>query len=100
MVQTVRQETGMLANVPEEYVFWCNNGHILHNMGELASELKSMSDETYAYHVNVEKNDFVNWVKDIIKDDSLVLSLQRARSREQAARIVADRVNFLRRKRA
>jgi hypothetical protein len=101
MVQTMKQETSArLANVPEEFVFWCNNGHLLRNMNELADELKSMADEMYSYHVNSEKNDFAKWVKDIIKDDWLAMNLQRTSSREQAARAVSDRVSLLRKKKA
>jgi hypothetical protein len=89
----------MVTDVPVEFVFYCNNGNVLRNMNELASELKSMSDETYSYHANMEKNDFMNWVRDIIKDETLAINLQKARSRSQAARAVTDRVNALMRRR-
>ena len=100
MVSTTRTANAMLADVPVEFVFYCNNGHVLRNMSDLAGELKSMSDEAFAYHANSEKNDFVNWVRDIVKDETLAMSLQKARSRSQAARAVSDRVNLLMRRRA
>ena len=100
MISTTKTANVMLADVPVEFVFYCNNGAVLHNMNELASELRNMSDETYSYHANMDKNDFVNWVRDIIKDETLVINLQKASNRYQAARIVADRVNFLIRRRA
>ncbi len=100
MVGTTKTANVMLADVPVEFVFYCNNGHVLRNMNELASELKSMSEETYYYHANMEKNDFVNWVRDIIKDETLAINLQKARSRSQASRAAADRINAHTRRKA
>ncbi|RJQ40707.1 MAG: hypothetical protein C4555_01175 [Dehalococcoidia bacterium] len=100
MAESAKQQARrLLADVPEEFVFRCGNGCILHNMRELADELKSMPEETYAFHVNAEKNDFVNWVRDIIKDDTLVKALQKASSRSQAASAVENRVASLAKKR-
>jgi hypothetical protein len=100
MVSKTKTANVMLADVPVEFVFYCNNGNILHNMNELASELRSMSDETYSYHANMEKNDFVNWVRDIIKDETLAINLQKTSNRYQAARAAADRVNAHTRRKA
>jgi hypothetical protein len=36
-----------------------------------------MTDEIYAFHANAEKNDFTNWVRDIIKDKRLRRNLKR-----------------------
>jgi hypothetical protein len=93
---TVKQDVSlMLVNVPDEFIFWCHNGHVLRNMSERAGELKVMSDGTYSFHVTMEKNDFANWVRDIIKDEWLAASLLKARNRNQAARAVGDRVKAL-----
>lgn len=96
MIETLRQEAQrVLADVPEEYVFWVNDGHILHNLKDLGEELKNMSDDTYLYHANEEKNDFISWVRDVIGDNMLTTGLARASNRAQAARAVANRINFL-----
>ncbi len=92
---TVRGGKTLLADVPEEYVFWSSNGHVLHNMKELGSELKTMTNESYAFHANAEKNDFANWVKDIIKDEKLAKDLRMASNQAQAAKAVASRITFL-----
>ena len=84
-----------LDDVPRDYVFRCVNGHILRNMREMESEFKIISKQDYAYHVNDEKNDFYNWVKDIIKDDSLANNLLKASSPTQAVRYVTKRLNDL-----
>ncbi len=99
MARISRQDAErLLANVPEEYVFWCRDGRILRNMKELGEALDSMTDETFAYHSNEEKKDFSNWVRDIIGDEKLARDLGKSPSRTQAAKSVAERVAFLSRK--
>ena len=87
----------MLANVPREYVFWFSDGRSLANMAELAEALRTISDETFAYHVNAEKNDFSAWVKDIIKDEKLANDLKKATTKRQAVTRVTERINTLKR---
>jgi len=84
-----------LADVLDQYVFWCHDGRILHSIHELKDALEMMSDETYAYHANQEKNDFSNWVKDIIGDDKLSRDLSRSSDRRQAFEHVKAREVFL-----
>ena len=61
MAETLREKAKrLLDDVPEEYVFQCHDGRVLHNMQELADALNTMTDETYAFHVTTEKNDFTN----------------------------------------
>ena len=96
MAETLKQEAQrVLANVPEEYVFRSCTGYILHNMKELREELQTMPNESYAFHVNMEKNDFFNWVRDIIKDDRLAKDLQKSPNQAQAAKLVANRISIL-----
>jgi hypothetical protein len=84
-----------LADVPDQYVFWCHDGRILHSLRELKNALEMMSDEAYAYHANKDKNDFSNWVKDIIGDDKLARDISRASDQRQAFECVKAREMFL-----
>ena len=81
--------------VPAEYVFWCHDGSVFADLEELAEGLAVMSDETYVYHCNLEKQDFSNWVRHIIKDEELAMELAIARSRVQAAEYVASRIALM-----
>ena len=85
----------LLGNVPEQYVFYVHDGRILRNIHDLKSALENMPDETYAYHANEQKNDFSNWIKNIIGDEKLARDLRRATNRTQAAKSVATRELFL-----
>jgi len=84
-----------LAKVPADSVFWCRDGSIFGSMKELAEGLVVISDETFTYHSNSEKQDFSNWVRDVIKDERLASELATATDRLQAAEYVAARVTFL-----
>ncbi|MDD4860337.1 MAG: hypothetical protein PHR56_09095 [Dehalococcoidales bacterium] len=88
----------MLGDVPAETSFWCHDGRTLKNLAELQTALREMPDDTYQYHANDEKNDFSNWVREVIGDEKLALDLRRARSRNEAARLVGGRIAFLKSK--
>jgi hypothetical protein len=85
----------LLGDVPPEKAFWCCDDRILRNMRELGEALASMTDETFAYHSNAEKNDFSNWVNDVIEDAKLARDLAKASNKTQAERKLAERVDFL-----
>ena len=96
MAKMLRQTAErLLADTPERHVFWCHNGRKLKNMKELAEELAKMTDNTFAFHSNREKNDFSKWVNDIIQDKKLSNDLTKASGRTQAATLVADRIAYL-----
>lgn len=96
MVRIQREDAErLLGSVPEENVFRCCDGRALRDMGELGRALESMADETFAYHVNAERNDFSNWTRDIIRDDKLARDLQRSRKRGQASKYVTERLAIL-----
>jgi len=96
MAETLNQEAKrLLADVSEEYVFWCHDGRILRSMKELGDALTTMTDETYTFHANIEKNDFANWVRDVIKDERLAKDLQKAPNQAQAAKLVASKMSIL-----
>jgi hypothetical protein len=84
-----------LDDVPQEYVFWCCDGHILKNLRELRDAFAIMSEDTFAYHVNTAKNDFCNWVRDIIKDDTLAGDLVKAANTRTAVKVVTERIASL-----
>ena len=89
------QAQKFLGKVPEEHAFWCHDGSIFRDMKDLAEGLVAMSDEVFAYHVNPEKNDFSNWVRDVLKDEKLASDLAIATSKVQAAGHVATRLTYL-----
>ena len=82
--------------MPEEKRFWVHDGKYLKNLGEMEAELRTMSEETFHYHVNEAKNDFGQWVHDVIGDDKLTRDLQKSVNKAQAAHCIANRIDWLR----
>ena len=81
MARIMKQDAlRLLGNVPEEYVFRCCDGRIFRTLQETREILESMTDETFAFHSNVERNDFSKWVKDIIKDEKLARDLGKSKN--------------------
>jgi len=85
----------LLTDVPEDRSFWCCDGRIFRNIRDLSDGLANMSDETFAYHLNDEKNDFSNWLNDVVGDEKLAKDLEKPITRQEAAKRVNDRVTFL-----
>jgi hypothetical protein len=81
-----------LSRVPDNNIFQCHDSCMIDDMGDLADKLTTMSDETFAYHVNNSKNDFSIWIRDVIGDTELADALRRADTRNEAQAMVANRV--------
>ncbi len=84
-----------LRRVPAGKEFRCSDGRIIFDLESLKDALGEMSDHTFAYHYNVARKDFCQWVRDVIWDEQLARSLAGAVNREKAAEIVAERFDYL-----
>jgi len=89
-------ERAWLQDTSMDKVFWCHDGRVMKNLDELAAALREMSEETFRYHVTGDKNDFSNWVRDVIGDVTLAKDLQKATTRTASARNVEMRLSWLR----
>jgi predicted RNA-binding protein with PUA-like domain len=92
---TKQQALKFLENVPEQHTFYCCDGRRIWNMRGLLSELLNMSDDTFLYHSNQEKNDFSNWVRGVIGDKKLADDLAKAKDHLEAVNATTARVAFL-----
>ncbi len=81
-----------LINADDANLFWVNGNGSLRNLKDLAESLKTINDETYAYHVNAEKNDFASWTKEVLLDGKLALDLKRAKTQSAALKKVEARL--------
>ena len=87
-----------LSRVTDEKAFRCNDSCVMFDLRELARALDNMSEETFRYHANDQKNDFANWVADVIGDQELASNLRKAADKQQTHEMVSNRVSFLSRK--
>jgi len=99
IIKISREEANKrLGDVSDEKRFWCHDGKLVKNVGELEKALNNMSDETFHYHSGGGRSDFSSWVRDVVGDNKLANDLSKAKSRIQASKAVAQRISFLRSK--
>jgi hypothetical protein len=85
----------LLSNVPEHHVFKCCDGRLIRSIRDLGKTLAHMNEEAFRYHANHNKNDFSNWVHDIIGDEKLANDLKKADSKNKTLKELSRRITFL-----
>jgi hypothetical protein len=83
-----KESKALLKECPPENVFWLCTGVTLKNMKELVSNLKEMDDGVFSYHVNNDKNDFANWIKDVFKNAKLADKLKGIVKRKEYLKVI------------
>jgi hypothetical protein len=77
-------EKKIYGEVPEKYHFFLSDGKKLKSIYELIEALDEMSDEVFHYHVNEEKNDFANWIKDVMSEETLAKEIHKVENKIEA----------------
>jgi hypothetical protein len=76
-----------LTKVPETLVFWCHDGQTFNGLEQLIAGFDLMSEETFMYHANEDKNDFSCWIIDVIGDEALAKDIKKAKNKAEAKKI-------------
>jgi hypothetical protein len=88
-----RAAKAAVADAPPDKCFWVNEGPVLKNLCELRDALaQDISDEQFAHHVGGDRNDFALWVEEVLGDATCAKALRRARTRQEARKAVAARL--------
>ena len=82
-----------LLDVSPSNFFILSNGMKIKNPIELADSLRTMPNKVFEYHVNPHKNDFSNWIKDIIKDNKLADEIYKAESKNEMIKLIERRIS-------
>jgi HD superfamily phosphohydrolase len=85
----------IFSDVPSEHKFWLVSGGELKNLEELSMALEQMPDDVFLHHVNESKNDFGEWVKNVIKDEELSDTMFKIKTKESTLKAVKLRINSL-----
>lgn len=85
----------ILNNVPEDKIFWVNDGKVLRNIKDLKAELAGMTDDTFRYHVNKERNDFMNWINEVVGDNKLARDISRTKNKKVMTTKISRRISQL-----
>ena len=84
-----------LSSVRPEKSFWINNGPIVNNIRNLPKALEQVSEDTFTHHVNGEKNDFYNWITEVIGDQKLARRIKAVRSKQDFIKELKNRISEL-----
>ena len=79
-----------LGEIQKGKYFCVANGTVIRSVWELEPALQGMGEETFRYHVNNGKNDFSNWIADVL-DDAELAGTVRGISDKQEMRIAVLR---------
>ncbi|MFH1849737.1 MAG: hypothetical protein ABH879_06125 [archaeon] len=94
-IARIRISQKTLSDVPEDRVFWLNDGRVLRNIRDLSSALADMGPGVFQHHVNCERNDFVNWIRDVVCDKTLVKAINGIGTPEQLRTKLDNRISRL-----
>jgi hypothetical protein len=87
-----QEAVALVKEAPPEHSFKLHKTSIeIRSIPELAEALEIMSDESFAHHVNEQKNDFATWVGDVIHDTELSNRLKGVNTKAAAYEIVKKR---------
>jgi hypothetical protein len=95
VMENIRDADRILGDVPPEKSFWVNDGMLVRSIQDLPKVLEEMDDEIFKYHVNEEKNDFVKWIDEVIRDKELANSLRNVRKKDSMIRRIRGRIEYL-----
>ncbi len=77
-------------DIHPDHEFILSNGNRLKNLQELADSLRIMDYGIFESHVTTEKNDFANWIKDVMGLQELADSMRTLKNREVMANLIEN----------
>lgn len=72
---------------PEKH-FYLHEGGKLSNLEELFTELQTMDNHVFNHHVNKERNDFANWVRDVMGERILARNIMLAKNQDDLCKLL------------
>lgn len=89
------QPARKLQNCDEEKKFWAQNGQTYKSLYDLVEGLRAMDDACFQHHVSPTKNDFSQWIGDVICDQTLSEGLAHLSTRDAMSKRLLLRIRFL-----
>lgn len=94
--RTVTPKGRVLVCADGQECFWTTDGQILKDLTELRDALTKMSEEVFSFHVTRERNDFADWVEQVLKDASCAAALRKSRKPKTARTVVVRHLKLYR----
>ena len=90
MIKIIKKNNRPGITAQGEKRFWLRTGRILANLTELAQALEQMNDDTFCHHVNSERNDFSNWITDVLGQAKLGAAVRKIKSAKTMAKKIRN----------
>nr|MCK4929839.1 hypothetical protein [Nanoarchaeota archaeon] len=81
-----------VTSIPSDKYFKVVDGTVIRHLAELPDALRNMNPETFASHVNNERNDFYDWVKDVFNHSTLARKIRNVKRKETMAKKVFSEI--------
>lgn len=75
----------------KEKMFYVIDGQVASDINDLLKAIKAMQENAYIYHANKQKNDFSNWLRDILNEKELAEKI-RTSSQKEAVKILEEHI--------
>jgi hypothetical protein len=72
--------------------FYFKDGKIASSLKDLFYVINDISDDTFYHHVSAERNDFSNWIRDVLKENSLAKDISTIYSRKDLLDFLKDKI--------
>lgn len=84
-----------LKDVPNNNLFWFNNGVSVRNIYEFLDELKQSSDECFRHHCNDNHDDFASWIGGVLEDIALAERLRSVKDKQKYIHCIEKRIKHV-----
>lgn len=85
-VSAKKTKARVIKEAKPEQCFWVNNGPICKTHADLKKALNAMTKEQYAYHTKGGRNDFANWLTDVMGHHDCAARLKKSRTQAGAVK--------------
>ena len=68
--------------IPKNKWFFFKNGRHASSIEELKQALAWLGDDEFRHHVNIQRNDFANWIEDVFHEENLAHSMREVAERD------------------
>ena len=76
---------------PSQY-FWLEDGTSVKNLYELSNSLEKMKKNSFNRYVTNDKNDFANWIRDVIKDKELAEKVRPVKTKATVIKYIKQKL--------
>jgi len=84
-----------LNDVQPEKSFWFCNGTRALNLYQLVDTIEHTNDDIFRYHVREKKNDFAQWILDVLEDEVLYHQVVAERDKQWFIQKIRHRIHEL-----